>query len=198
MRWQPSNALSLSLAPRYFAQDRAIQNVAFENFGGNDRYITGRINQKTFSMSLRLNYSLSPNLTIQYWGQPFVSKGNYTEFKYITDPLARSYTDRFALFGNDVISLAENGETYYIDENRDGTTDYSFGNPDFNFVQFRSNLVMRWEYKPGSEFFLVWTQNTSTSADPMKGIIPSITEDVFSKSIDNVFLMKFTYRFINS
>ena len=50
-----------------------------------------------------------------------------------------------------------NGE-YFVDENGDGVPDYSFANPDFNFVQFRSNLVLRWEYKPGSEFYVVWSE----------------------------------------
>ena len=59
-------------------------------------------------------------------------------------------------------------------------------------------LVWNWEYKPGSEFFLVWTQSTSNSADPNKPIFDSLSEDLFTKKIDNIFLMKFTYRFINS
>ncbi len=195
---QPSNALSISLSPRYFHQNRAIQNVSSTTFNGQDRYITGRVNQKTISMSLRLNYSLSPNMSIQYWGQPFISKGNYTEFKYITDPLAKNYQDRFNLYANDMITQSEGNGTYYVDEDGNGSTDYSFDNPDFNFLQFRSNLVMRWEYKPGSEFFLVWTQSTSNSADPNKPIFDSLSEDLFTKKIDNIFLMKFTYRFINS
>ncbi len=193
---QPSNALSISISPRYFTQNRAIQNVADDTFNGEKRYITGRVNQKTLSMSLRINYSLSPNLSIQYWGQPFVSKANYSEFKYITNPLAKDYRERFQLYSNDMVSKSKEGEIIYIDEDNDGTSDYSFDNPDFNFLQFRSNLVMRWEYKPGSEFFLVWTQSTSNTADPMKSLFPTITDDLFSKKIDNIFLMKFTYRFI--
>ena len=85
----------------------------------------------------------------------------------------------------------------YIDENGDQITDYSFSNPDFNFLQFRSNLVLRWEYTPGSEIFLVWTQSTTSTTDPEKGIFSSLTDDLFSEKINNIFLMKFTYRFLN-
>lgn len=148
--------------------------------------------------SQTINKKIYNTQKIQYWGQPFVSKGKYIEFKYITDPLAKNYQDRFHLYANDMITQSESDGTYYIDENADGIKDYSFGNPDFNFLQFGSNLVMRWQYKPGSEFFLVWTQSTYNSADPDKPIFDTISEDLFCKKIDNIFLLKFTYRFINS
>ena len=54
-----------------------------------------------------------------------------------------------------------NNDVYAIDENLDGTIDYSFENPDFSYVQFNSNLVLRWEYIPGSELFLVWSQGVT-------------------------------------
>ena len=195
---QPSNALSISIRPSYFAQSRTIQNVSSHQYNGQDRYITGKVDQKTLSMSMRINYSLTPNLSIQYWGQPFISKGNYTEYKFITDALAKNYRDRFELYNDDQISLAEDGDVFYIDENRDGNTDYSFDNPDFNFLQFRSNMVLRWEYKPGSEFFLVWTQSTSGDVDVNKGLFSSLKDDLFSEKISNIFLLKYTYRFLNS
>ncbi len=193
--YQPSSSIRITLNPTYSKQDRAIQNVAYEEFGGEDRYITGRINQETFSLSMRLNYSITPNMTLQYWGQPFISKGQYSEFKYITDPLARSYVDRFDLYDAAQMSYGEGSEEYSIDEDRDGQTDYSFSNPDFSFMQFRSNLVFRWEYKPGSEFFLVWTQNNTASGDVEKGIYSSLADDLFGRDVHNTFLMKFTYRF---
>ena len=194
---QPTNALSISLRPGYFYQNRAMQNVTFRQYNDVDRYVIGTVNQRTLSLSTRFNYSLTPNLTIQYWGQPFVSRGNYTDFKYITDPLAKAYTDRFQLYATDQISQVEGEGTYYVDENGDQITDYSFSNPDFNFLQFRSNLVLRWEYTPGSEIFLVWTQSTTSTTDPEKGIFSSLTDDLFSEKINNIFLMKFTYRFLN-
>ena len=193
--YQPTDALRLSVRPNFFHQKRAIQNVSFRNFNGENRYVTGRIDQKTLSMSLRANYSLSPNITIEYWGQPFISRGNYSEFKYITDPLAKVYTDRFELYSDRQISSDEDHEVFSIDEDMDGITDYSFGNPDFSFIQFRSNLVFRWEYKPNSEFFLVWTQGTTNFGDPEKGLLPSLKDDLFSAEASNIFLMKLTYRF---
>ena len=193
--YQPTNALRLSVRPNYFRQNRVIQNVAFREFNGEDRYITGRVIQQTVSMSIRLNYSITPNMTLQYWGQPFISKGNYSEFKHITDPLAVQYQDRYHQYTGQEIAQSEDGGVYYIDENRDGNMDYNFSNPDFNFLQFRSNLVFRWEYQPSSEFFLVWTQSSSNFADPSKGIFPSLNDDLFGGDAQNTFLLKVTYRF---
>jgi hypothetical protein len=64
---------------------------------------------------------------------------------------------RYQLFGGDV-SYDASGSQYVVDENRDGVADYTFANPDFNFRQFRSNLVLRWEYVPGSALYVVWSQ----------------------------------------
>lgn len=195
MRYQPTDALSLSLRTSYNHQDRAIQNVDFLQFEGEDRYITGRIDQRTLNFSLRINYSITPNMTFEYWGQPFISRGNYSEFKFITDPLAERYTDRFELFDPSQIVSEDGGDYFNIDENGDRVMDYGFSNPDFNFLQFRSNLVFRWEYKPNSELFLVWTQGTTNSGDPSKDLFPSLRDDLFAQDGNSIFLLKVTYRY---
>ena len=143
-----------------------------------------------------MNYTILPNLTIQYYGQPFISRGRYESFKFITDPLAKSFTDRFEVYDNQQIFWDEKGSDYLIDENRDGVIDYSIGQPDFNFMQFRSNLVLRWEYVPGSEFFLVWSQNTTQFGDPADSLLPSLQQNLFSEQAHNIFLVKLTYRFL--
>ena len=90
-----------------------------------------------------------------------------------------------------------NDEEYLVDENRDGATDYTFGNPDFNFVQFRSNMVLRWEYIPGSTFFLVWTQNRNANpALDSDNSFGGLYGNLFDSKPHNIFLMKFTYRFV--
>jgi len=83
-----------------------------------------------------------------------------------------------------------------IDENADTTTDYSFGNPDFSFIQFQSNLVARWEYIPGSEIFLVWSQGLTGSGDPTRDLLPSLKDNIIGQTAHNIFLIKATYRFM--
>ena len=143
-----------------------------------------------------LNYNLTPDLTVQYYGQPFITRPLFSHYGYVSDPLNASYEARFHAYGTDEIRFA-NGR-YEVDENRDGQTDYSFGNPDFNFVQFRSNLVVRWEYRPGSELYLVWSQgNTPDVANDLHTPLQnSLSENLFNDQARNIFLIKATYRFL--
>ena len=197
VRVQPSNAFNFSISPGFTQQDRLIQNVSSDEFMGDTRYITATLKQRTFRTSLRLNYTITPDLTIQFWGQPFISIGNYKDFKFITDPLADNVYDRFHQYEESQIAWDDNESSYLIDEDRDGQVDYSFEDPDFNFLQFRSNMVVRWEYTAGSEVFLVWSQSNTNSGDPDKGIFTSLGDDLFGNKPNNIFLLKWTYRFLN-
>ena len=145
---------------------------------------------------MRLNYTISPNLSIQYYGSPFISRGRYTNFKYITNSLAENLSDRYHSYSNGQISYDSNSGSYFVDENMDTTSEYSFGNPDFSFIQFQSNLVARWEYIPGSEVFLVWSKGLTRSGDPMDDLLPSLGDNIFGQTAHNIFLIKATYRFM--
>ena len=133
-----------------------MQYVSTGDVSGDPRYVVGEIDQTTFSMSVRMTYMITPNLSIQYWGQPFGTSGIYSNYKNITDSRASEYHERYSPVPSDWLTLS-NGQ-YQVDESNNGTVDYSFSKPDFNFGQFRSNMVIRWEYIPGSTAFLVWTQ----------------------------------------
>ena len=63
-------------------------------------------------------------------------------------------------------------------------------------MQFRSNLVVRWEYVPGSELFLVFTQSNTNLGDPEARILPSLSDNLFNNQPTNIFLLKWTYRFL--
>ena len=104
--------------------------------------------------------------------------------------------DRYAVFSPGQVQYDNASDRYLIDENSDGIADYSIGNPDFNVVQFRSNLVARWEYVPGSELFLVWSQDNAVFADPSERLFPALWDNAFSNSNRNIFLIKWTYRFL--
>lgn len=194
---QPSNAFNISIRPSYNINTRLIQNVTSLDFRGETRYIAGTVDQRTLSMTMRLNYNITPNLTLQYYGQPFVSRGRYSEFKYITNSLDKDFFGRFHQYSDAEISFDEGEETFYIDENLDGETDYTFDKPDFNFMQFRSNFVARWEYIPGSEVFFVWSQSNTVFGDPQDDLWTSITDRLFDENKPhNIFLVKLTYRFL--
>jgi hypothetical protein len=156
------------------------------------------VEQRSFSLTARLSYNLTPDLTIQYYGQPFIFRALYKNYGFVTDPLNREYDARFSRYADGEIQWDEQGESFLVDENGDGSTDYSFGKPDFNYIQFRSNLVIRWEYIPGSELFLVWSQGSTPNAysDLDTPLINSLFDNVFDEKARNVLLVKCTYRFL--
>ena len=199
MRYQPFKSFSFSLSPGYNINRNALQYVTDISTNNNTEYITkyilGYIDQATASLTARLNYSITPNLSIQYYGQPFVSKGLYKQFKLVTDPGASGYEHRFHQFSAAEISFNVTDQIYQVDENRDGSPDYSFDNPDYDFLQFNSNLVVRWEYKPGSTIFLVWTQARTGSQLLDSQAFGHLTNNLFQVYPTNVFLLKFSYRF---
>lgn len=195
--YQPLDALHISLAPGYSRswrrQDQFVDQTSFEN---TPRTIVSAVEQRSFSLTARLNYNITPDLTIQYYGQPFIFRARYHDFGYVTDPLNRRYDLRFHRY--DPVELAAGQNTFSVDENKDGSPDYGFAKPDFNYIQFRSNLVVRWEYVPGSEIYLVWSQGAipNAYADLATPLVHSLFENAFSGKPENIFLVKFTYRFL--
>jgi hypothetical protein len=195
--FQPLDALSISFNASYSyywrRQDQFADNISYAN---TIRSIVSEVEQKTLRFVARINYNITPDLTIQYYGQPFITRPIYKNYAYVSNPLAKQFNDRFHVFTPNQISY-NNGE-YFVDENTDGNTDYSFGKPDFNFVQFRSNLIIRWEYRRGSELYLVWNQgNTADAFDDLSTpIFKSLFDNAFADQSRNIFLMKWTYRFL--
>ena len=195
LRIVPSAALQLTLSPQYSTNKSRLQYIGTQTFGSESRYLFGSIDQKTLALTIRLNYSLSPDLSIQFYGMPFVSAGTYTEFKRITDSRSRDYGARYHVFGPEEITLDGATGVYAVDENRDGKADYSFAKPDFNFRQFRANLVLRWEYTPGSALYVVWSQGrTGYLADGGFDFGRDLG-GLFDLHPHNVFLVKFSYCF---
>lgn len=191
--YKPVNTLNISVSPSLGFNRNAMQYVATGSMNAESRYIVAEIDQTIARVVFRATYMITPNLSLQYYGQPFGTSGKYSNYKYITDARAASYTERFASIPATL--LVQNSDGYDVDENRDGVADYSFGKPDFNFGQFRSNMVLRWEYIPGSTFFLVWTRERNGA------FYDSHPEHQhYSFSFDekghNIFLLKFTYRFV--
>lgn len=195
MAYQPTDALKMSLYPSLVLNRDHLQFIGNHTaVDGDIRYLNGTLDQRTLALSLRLDFTINPDLSIQYWGQPFISRGRYGRFKAITDATAERFPDRFHAY--DGAAISRSGESYQVDGDLDGTVDFSFTDPDFSLVQFRSNLVVRWEYVPGSEIFLVWSQDISTQGDPAQGLLPGLEQGILGQRPQNIFLIKATYRFI--
>ena len=195
MTIRPIDAMRISISPRYSRGRNDLQYVTDLDLSDGSRYILGTVSQHTYSASIRLNYNITPDLTLEFWGQPFMATGLYDNFKRVTEPNSESYSDRFRLYTNEEISFDSEENVFEVAESSRNDT-YSFGNPDFNIVEFRSNFVVRWEYIPGSVVFLVWSNNGSTFNQDRNNSFSNLGSQFNNLEATNTFLIKYTYRFI--
>nr|MCU0627390.1 DUF5916 domain-containing protein [Gemmatimonadaceae bacterium] len=161
---------SLSLSARRSIDDQQW----YGNFTDGDvtSYTFARLDQRTTSAQLRVNWTFTPRLSFESYLEPFVSTGAYSDWRRLADGRARDYDDRFTSYTRD-----------------DGLQGFSFG-------QLRTNNVLRWEYRPGSVLFFVFAQGRDASAG-VQGT-PSIGEGwttLARRRPDNVFLVKASYWF---
>jgi hypothetical protein len=193
---RPSDALRITLSPSITDRRRNLQYISTVETNEGEKYLLGKVEQKIYRMSIRANYNITPNLTIEYWGQPFVATGYYDEFKEVKDATHEDFNERFIQYDPANLSFNADAGEYSVFRSGQSEPFYAFGNPDFNIREFRSNLVMRWEYIPGSTLFLVWSSNGSTFDQEIRDGFSEATNDLFQLKSRNTLLIKFTYRFI--
>jgi hypothetical protein len=123
-------------------------------------YTFAHLDQHTTSVTARLNYTFSPDMSLQTYLQPFVSKGKYSNVRQLSaNPRAEAYDDRYAAYDNPDVTSDPGG---------------------FNFKQLQSNVVFRWEYKPGSTLFAVWNSGR-------QGFLPREGTESFRGDVSNLF-----------
>ena len=120
--------------------------------------VLGTLERTTVSLPVRADYAFSPDLTLQLYARPFVSAGRYGAFKEVADPRAPRFGDRFLAWGPDAV---ERGEEVRVDRDGDGAPDLHFADPDFNARSLQVNAVLRWQWRPGSTLYAVWTHDRS-------------------------------------
>jgi hypothetical protein len=195
LEWKPGSNFYISVAPRYrYETDDSqwVNNiedpVMTDTYGV--RYIFARLQQKTFSCSLRANWVFSPKLSLQAYIQPFISVGAYTGFK----EFARPRTYDFNVYGTGASAISSSDGEYTIAPG-DGGAPFTLSDPDFNYKSLRGTVVLRWEYRPGSTLYLVWTQNREDFNHPGEFSLGRDFRDMLNAPGDNIFVIKFTYRF---
>jgi hypothetical protein len=164
-----------------FNYGRNVDNGQFyESYGdvGSDttHYTFARLDQTTIGISTRINVTATPNLSFQFYGQPYVSSGTYADWRELDQPRSSDYDRRYKKYG---------------------TTNGIFDG--FNYREFRSNAVLRYEYRPGSTLFVVWQQGRSdylTRADEGYNEGYDFGRDyrsTFRDHPNNTFLVKWSY-----
>jgi hypothetical protein len=168
INWRPTPAASVNIGFRYNMNNDDAQWVENVDEEGVTHYVFGRLKQRTSSFTFRVNYTLTPELSIQTYAEPFVSAGEYTNFREVANPRALAHTDRYVPY-----AYAEN--------------------PDFNYRSFRTTNVLRWEYKPGSALFVVWQQGRQDEREHGDFRFGRDFGGIFAAPSNNTFLVKFSY-----
>ena len=143
------------------------------NYGdvGSDttHYTVARLDQTTKSMTVRLGLTATPNLSLQVYAAPFATRGNFSDWMQVANARAERWSDRY--------------------------TPFNGGDPGaFDFKQYRSNTVVRWEYRPGSVLYFVWAQERTLDLSGADARVTSTDlSQLTSAHPSNVFLIKGSY-----
>jgi hypothetical protein len=156
--FRPSPRWQLSMNPLVERSVEAQQYVTTLFGGGrpetyNNRYVFARIDRSTISSQFRMGYTVRPDLNLDVYFEPFAASGRYTEYGEL---LAPGSMERLV--------YGEPGTTLQINEDgsrtvTEGGSSFKISNRDFNVRSFHSNVVLRWEWRPGSTTYVVWQQS---------------------------------------
>ncbi|HWZ27216.1 MAG TPA: DUF5916 domain-containing protein [Gemmatimonadales bacterium] len=193
--WRPTSALNFSVTPNFTVGPTAAQYVqtvpdTFATGTFKSRYVFAQLFQHEFDVTVRVNAAVSPALSLEVFAQPFAFTGAYGGFKELAQPGTFNF-NRYQP-GTGITYAAG---TYTVKPDPAQPTDSFFiANPDFRTRSVRINAVLRWEYRPGSTLFLVWTQSRGgTFADPTFDIGRDFNHQLFLDRPTNVLLIKLNY-----
>ena len=197
MNLKPLPSLSISTGPSLHRSKELAQYLSTEDdatavatFG--KRYVFGRIEQTRLTLQTRVNWVLNPNVSLQVYMQPLVAAGRYDDFKELAAP--RTFAFRSYARAGSSFSYDAGSRSYSVDPDAFGpSSSFSFDNPDFNFKSLRLNAIFRWEFRPGSTLYAVWTEQREDDAHPGDFRARRDLSRLFSASSDDVFLLKMTY-----
>jgi hypothetical protein len=194
---RPWTALTLSAAPSYYRTHTIAQylaavrdDTATATYGS--RYVFGGLEQDEWAIPLRVNLVLSPKLSLQLYSQALLSTGDYPTIRELATP--RTY--EFPVYGVDIGTIARDPDLpiYVIDPDGGGEADsFRIPVPDFNFKSLRVNAVLRWEFRPGSAAYVVWTQRRQDGRNPGDHDFGRDLSDLFAAPADDVFMIKLAW-----
>jgi hypothetical protein len=199
LTFRPLPTLNIEIGPEYQHEYVSAQYVravtdpdAVEMYG--KRYVFAGLDQTEVSFVTRLNLILSPRMSLQMYLQPLLSVGSYTGFKEAAKPR----TDQYLRYGQDTGTISYNEEegAYLVYPGPGGTgTPFVIPNPDFNYTSLRSTTVFRWEFKPGSTLYVVWTQQREDETSDGRLAFNADVSRMMRAPGDNVFMVKMSYWF---
>ncbi len=185
-RWQ------LSIDPNYLRSDNPRQYIRTLSTGPaatyGRRYVFSFVDRSTMLAQVRLNYTIQPDLTLDLYAEPFAASGRFHRFGELPAPRSRDLTVYGETPGTDITSVAP-GE-YRVTA---GADSFTLQRPDFNVLSFRSNLVLRWEWRPGSTLYAVWQEDRSGLSPTGDIVGPHDLFDTFDAPGNHRFALKVNY-----
>jgi hypothetical protein len=185
--WRISNRLSLSSISSYSGEIDNSQYLKRKTIDDKKEYLVGKLDRQTFYTTLRAEFFITPELSLQYYGSPYVSTGEYQDYRKVTDSKSKDLSERYDFLTRNGDLLVDDESNVYHDFN-----DYDF---DFTFQEFRSNFVARWEYKTGSTIYFVWTNNRYQYVDVQSPSLSEAFKDIGKIKSENAFMIKLSYWF---
>jgi hypothetical protein len=200
--WQPSPQVNFGVGPSYMASREPLQFVgssadASASATFERSYLFAEIAQRTLDLTTRLNVTLTRALSIQLYVQPFIATGEYRNFKELSAPRSRQYLVYGQTAGSTLTPLTDPAGAvtgYALDPDGAGPrATRQIGNPDFSSRSLRGNAVVRWEYRPGSTLFFVWTTACSAYSSSTQFDAVGDVGRLCQGRADNVFAVKANY-----
>lgn len=197
IRVRPATNIQLEIQPEIGFERDTDQFVtitedptAVNTYGS--RYVFADITRTNFTTEIRLDWTFTPDISLQLYARPFITTGNFENYKEFATP--REYA--FNIYGEDTGTIDFENNTYTVDPDGNGPAEsFTFSEQDFNFRSIQGNTVFRWEYRPGATLFLVW-QHDRSSFGRQNDFYPGRDfHRLFNADPTNVFLIKLSYWF---
>jgi hypothetical protein len=162
-----SERVSFSFNPEYsdnFNDAQWVTNIDRDDNGIKDHYVFGELVNKKIDLTLRANMIFNRRASLQFFMQPYITTGQYDNFKELT----HAYTYDF--------------NPYTIENNFD-----------FKVSSLKSNLVLRWEYRPGSTLYFVWSRDYREKINNGDFHPVGDLSNLFAQTSNNIVMLKFNY-----
>ncbi len=186
---QIGNNITITSNTEYLKKIDNNQYITQKFLNDQQKYIVGKIDRKTLFTTLRMEYFITPELSLQYYGSPYASIGKYLDFKEVHIAHSKNADEQYQFFNH---SEGVDGKILLNPKN-ESYPSFRISNPDFNFQEFRSNFVARWEFLPGSTMYLVWTHNRTRNESRYNPSVTNSFKEIFNVKPQNAFMLKISY-----
>ncbi len=188
---RPADQWMFSAAPRFVRSVNSRQYVAALTGGRTEtygkRYVFSFIEQSTLSIQVRFAYNFSPELSVEVYAEPFAASGRYYDYGELWAPRSL-VVKKYGTEGTLLTQMADGSLAV-----KEGNKSFTLPNRDFNIRSFRSNVVLRWEWRLGSTLYIVWQENRASTTKEGGLVTPASLLETFSAAGSNILAIKLSY-----